>query len=152
MREVSTRGLKPDAKMFEEMVFDVNIACFDSHGGYDYAKQFFEEVCHFAEKEVGGSYILSAVMHADEKNVGLSEKLRRDVYHYHMHVIYVPVVEKEVKWSKCCRDPSLRGTVKEEINQISHSKKWAFQTVQNDHGEPKRIASYSLLQTCFLIT
>lgn len=147
--EVSARGLKPDAKMFAEMVFDVNTAYFDNHGGYDYAKQFFEEVYHFAEKEVGSPYILSAVMHADEKNVGLSDKLRRDVYHYHMHVIYIPVVEKEVKWSKRCRDPSLRGTVKEVIHQISHSKKWAFQTVQNEYGETKRIASYSLLQTRF---
>jgi len=153
--EVSTRGLKPDAKMFEEMVFDVNTAYFDRHGAgspggsYDYAKQFFGEVYRFAEKEVGSPYILSAVMHADEKNVGLSEQLRRDVYHYHMHVIYVPVVEKEVKWSKRCRDPSLVGTVKEVIHQISHSKKWAFQTVQGENGEPKRIASYSLLQTRF---
>jgi len=147
--EVSTRGLKPDAKMFAEMVFDVNTAYFDNHGGYDYAKQFFEEVYHFAEKEVGNPYIVSAVMHADEKNVGLSEKLQRDVYHYHMHVIYIPVVEKEVKWSKRCRDPTLRGTVKEVVRQISHSKKWAFQTVQDEHGEPKRVASYSLLQTRF---
>lgn len=147
--EVSTRGLKPDAKMFAEMVFDVNTAYFDNHGGYDYAKQFFEEVYHFAEKEVGSPYIISAVMHADERNKGLSEQLRRDVYHYHMHVIYIPVVEKEVKWSKRCRDPTLVGTVKEVIHQISHSKKWAFQTVQDEHGEPKRIASYSLLQTRF---
>ncbi len=147
--EVSARGLKPDAKMFAEMVFDVNTAYFDNHGGYDYAKEFFEEVYRFAEKEVGSPYILSAVMHADEKNIGLSEKLQRDVYHYHMHVIYIPVVEKEVKWSKRCRDPTLRGTIKEVINQISHSKKWAFQTVPDEHGQPKRIASYSLLQTRF---
>jgi len=147
--EVSARGLKSDAKMFAEMVFDVNTAYFDSHGGYDYAKQFFEEVYHFAEKEVGSPYIISAVMHADEKNVGLSDKLQRDVYHYHMHVIYIPVVEKEVRWSKRCRDPTLVGTVKEVIHQISHSKKWAFQTVQDEHGEPKRITSYSLLQTRF---
>ncbi len=147
--EVSTRGLKPDAKMFEEMVFDVNTAYFDRHGGYEYAKQFFEEAYRFAEKEVGSPYILSAVMHADEKNAGLSDKLRRDVYHYHMHVIYIPIVEKEVKWSKRCRDPTLVGTVKEVIHQISHSKKWAFPTVQNEHGEQKRVTSYSLLQTRF---
>lgn len=91
--EVSTRGLKPDAKMFGEMVFDVNTAYFDRHGGYEYAQQFFEEVYRFAEKEVGSPYILSAVMHADERNKGLSEQLGRDVYHYHLHLIYIPVVE-----------------------------------------------------------
>jgi len=147
--EVSTRGLKPDANMFEEMVFDVNTSYFERHGGYDYAKQFFEEVYHFAEKEVGGQYIISAVMHADEKNQGLSEQLQQDVYHYHLHIVYIPVVEKEVKWSKRCRDLALVGTVKEVINQISHSKKWAFQTVQAENGEIKRVASYSLLQTRF---
>jgi hypothetical protein len=88
-------------------------------------------------------------MHADEKNVGLSEQLRRDVYHYHLHVVYLPVVEKEVKWSKRCRDPCLVGTVKEVIHQISHSKKWAFQTATDENDKTKRITSYSLLQTRF---
>ena len=73
------------------MVFDVNTAYFDMHGGYDYAKDFFKEAYKMAIKEVGGEqYILSAVMHADEKNVSLSEELERDVYHYHMHVTYIP--------------------------------------------------------------
>jgi len=80
--EVSTRGLKPDAKVFEEMVFDVNTAYFEAHGGYEYARQSFEEVYHFAEKEVGSKYILSAVMHTDERNKGLSEELGKDIYHY----------------------------------------------------------------------
>ncbi|MDR1892815.1 MAG: plasmid recombination protein [Oscillospiraceae bacterium] len=147
--EVSTRGLKQDAHLFGEMVFDVNTAYFDRHGGYEYARQFFGEVYRFAEKEVDGRHILSAVMHADEKNVGFSEQLRRDVYQYHLHVVYLPVVEKEVRWTKRCRDPCLVGTVKEVIHQISHSKKWAFQTIQGENGEQKRVASYSLLQTRF---
>ena len=147
--EVSTRGLKPDAKIFEEMVFDVNTAYFEKHGGYDYAKKFFAEAFRFAEKEVGSQYILSATMHADEKNRGLSEQLGRDVYHYHLHVMYLPVVEKEVKWSKRCKDKSLVGTTKEVIHQISHSKKWAFPTVTDEKGEQQRVTSYSLLQTRF---
>jgi len=147
--EVSTRGLKPDAKIFEEMVFDVNTAYFEKHGGYDYAKKFFAEAFRFAEKEVGSQYILSATMHADEKNRGLSEQLGRDVYHYHLHVMYLPVVEKEIKWSKRCKNKSLVGTTKEVIHQISHSKKWAFSTVINEKGEPQRVTSYSLLQTRF---
>ena len=44
--------------------------------------------------------------------------------YYHLHVVYVPVVEKQVLWSKRCKDPLLIGTVKETIMQVSHSKKW----------------------------
>mgnify|MGYP000269018509 CR=1 FL=1 len=32
---ISTRGLKADAVHFNEMVFDVNSAYFDNHGGYN---------------------------------------------------------------------------------------------------------------------
>ena len=154
---VSTRGLKADAKVFGEMVFDVNTAYFDNNGGYDYAKHFFEDAFRFAEKEVGSQYILSAIIHADEKNRVLSEELGRDVYHYHLHVVYLPIVEKEVKWTKKCKDKALVGTVKEVINQISHSKKWAFTPIFDENGKPvltqsgnqKRIPSYSLLQDRF---
>ena len=83
---VSTRGLKADAKVFGELVFDVNTAYFDSRSGYDYAKDFFEEAFRFAEREVGSKHILSAVMHADERNKALSEQFGRDVYHFHLHV------------------------------------------------------------------
>lgn len=36
---ISTRGLKPDAKVMDEMVFDVNTAYFDRHGGYEHISQ-----------------------------------------------------------------------------------------------------------------
>ena len=35
-------------------------------------------------------------MHADERNRGMSEAFGKDVYHYHLHVVYVPVVDKEM--------------------------------------------------------
>ncbi len=152
---VSTRGLKPDAKLFDEFVFDINTEYFDAHGGYDYAKKFYEDAYHFAEKEVGGSqYIISAVMHADEKNEGLSLLTGKDVYHYHLHVIALPVVEKQVKYTTKCKDKALVGTVKEVIHQISHSKKWkSMQAVDENgnlkytkKGKPLLIPSYSPLQ------
>ena len=34
---ISTRGLKPDATHYCELVFDVNSAYFDNHGGYEFA-------------------------------------------------------------------------------------------------------------------
>ena len=155
---ISTRGLKQDAKVFDELVFDVNTAYFERNGGYEYAKQFFEEAYRMAVKEAGGEqYVLSAVMHADERNKALSEQLGRDVYHYHLHVIYVPVVDKEVKWTKRCKDPTLVGTTKEIIKQVSHSKKWLSEkavdengkVIYNQNGKAVLISSYSLLQDRF---
>lgn len=124
-----------------------NPSYFEMRGGYDFAKEFFTKAYEFAVNEIGGEeYILSAVMHADERNVDLSEKLGKDVYHYHLHVVYVPVVQKEVKWSKRCKDTSLVGTVKEVITQVSHSKKWASKKVVGEDGSTHLEKSYSLLQ------
>lgn len=64
-------------------------------------------------------------MHADERNSTMSEALGKDVYHYHLHVVYVPVVEKQILWSKSCKDKFLIGTVKETIIQVSNSKNWS---------------------------
>ena len=153
--EISTRGLKQDAKVIDEMVFDVNSSYFETHGGYDYAKEFFREAYHLAIKEAGGEqYILSAVMHADEKNKALSEQLGHSVYHYHLHVVYIPIVEKEVKWSKRCKDQNLVGTTKEIIKQVSHSKKWDSKkeldqdgsVIQDENGRAVLVNAYSLLQ------
>ena len=113
---ISTRGLKPDATHYCELVFDVNSAYFDNHGGYEFAKQFYEDAYQAAVQIVGGEqYILSAVMHADEINRAMTEALGREVYHYHLHVVYVPVVEKQILWSKRCKDKALVGTVKETV-------------------------------------
>lgn len=155
---VSDRGLRPDAKVFGELVFDVNTRYFDERGGYDFAKEFFAEAYRCAVGIVGGEqYVVSAVMHADERNRGLSDELGRDVYHCHLHVVYIPVVIKEVLWSKRCKDPALRGTVKERIVQISHSKKWKSEPMLDDEGRPvigsngKPVLqnSYSILQDMF---
>ena len=111
---ISTRGLKEDAFLYGELVFDVNTAYFHNHGGYDFAKQFYTDAYKSAIEIVGGEqYILSAVMHADERNRAMSDALGQDVYHYHLHVVYIPVVEKQILWSKRCKDKSLVGTVKE---------------------------------------
>ena len=146
---VSLRGLKQDAKVFDEMIFDVNTAYFEEHGGYDYAIKFYWEVYRFAQKEYGPENIVSAVMHADELNTAVSEQLGYPVYHYHLHVVALPVVEKEVRYSKRCKDPELVGKVKEVVHQISHSKKWASQKVTGEDGKTHLVKSYSLLQDRF---
>ncbi|MEQ2471164.1 plasmid recombination protein [Laedolimicola intestinihominis] len=155
---ISTRGLKPDAVKYGELVFDVNSAYFYNHGGYEFAKQFYADAYKAAVEIVGGEqYILSAVMHADERNRAMSEALGEDVYHYHLHVVYIPVVEKQILWSKRCKDEALRGTVKEVITQVSRSKKWESKPVLDEDGNPmlnargKKIlrSSYSVLQDDF---
>ena len=155
---ISTRGLKPDATHYCELVFDVNSAYFDNHGGYEFAKQFYEDAYQAAVQIVGGEqYILSAVMHADEINRAMTEALGREVYHYHLHVVYVPVVEKQILWSKRCKDKALVGTVKETVMQVSRSKKWVSKPLLDESGKPvlqkngKPILkkSYSVLQDNF---
>ena len=155
---ISTRGLKDDANLYGELIFDVNSAYFYNHGGYEFAKQFYADAYKAAVDIVGGEqYILSAVMHADERNRAMSEALGEDVYHYHLHVVYIPVVEKQILWSKRCKDKSLVGTVKETIMQVSSSKKWQSKPALDESGNPMLTAkgkpilkkSYSVLQDDF---
>lgn len=69
----------------------------------------------------------------------------------------LPIVRKEIKWSKRCKDKSLIGTTKEIINQISHSKKWKSEQLVDNFGKPVYdkngkavlVKSYSLLQDRF---
>lgn len=156
---ISTRSIKVDAFRYGELVFDVNSAYFYNHGGYNFAKQFYTDAYKSAIEIVGGKqYILSAVMHADERNRAMSEALGEDVYHYHLHVVYVPVVQKEVRSTKRCKDKSLVGKVKETIMQVSMSKKWASKPAVDDvtgepllttKGKPVLKKSYSVLQDDF---
>ena len=155
--QVSLRGLRKDAKLFDELIFDINSDYFEKHGGYEFAKEFYEKAFHFAEQEMGTDNIISAVMHADELNIALIEEYGKPIYHYHLHVVALPVVRKEIKWTKKCKDTSLIGTTKKVINQVSHSNKWKSEQVLDNQGNPvydKKgnavlIKSYSLLQDRF---
>ena len=156
-KQVSLRGLRDNANLFDELIFDINSDYFEKHGGYEFAKEFYERAFHFAEEEMGTDNIISAVMHADEINTALTEEYGKPIYHYHLHVVALPVVRKEVKWTKKCKDKSLIGTTKEVINQVSHSNKWKSEQVLDNQGNPvydKKgnavlIKSYSLLQDRF---
>ena len=155
--QISTRGLKANAKIYNELVFDVNSLYFEENGGYEFAKRFYEKAYNFAEKEMGTENILTAILHADELNTALTEEFGKEIYHYHLHVIAIPVVQKEIKYSKRCKDKSLVGKTKEVINQVSHSKKWKSEQavdgkgspLYDEKGKPILIKSYSLLQDRF---
>ena len=155
--QVSLRGLRANANLFDELIFDINSDYFEKHGGYEFAKEFYERAFQFAEQEMGTDNIISAVMHADELNTALTEEYGKPIYHYHLHVVALPVVRKEVKWTKKCKNKSLIGTTKEVINQVSHSNKWKSEQLLDNQGKPvydKKgkavlIKSYSLLQDRF---
>ncbi len=136
----------------------MNTEYFDLRGGYEYAKAFYAEAYKLAVELVGGEqYVLSAVMHADERHSALSNELKRDVYHYHLHVVYVPVVRKEVYFMKNNANPELAGKLREVIAQVSHSKKWPRLKKVDANGVPVKtkngkavlMNSYSLLQDQF---
>ena len=108
-------------------------------------KNFTTVERHNERKKERGLYYLGC-LHADERNSLPSEQLGRDVYHYHLHVVYVPVVQKEIKWSKRTKDKSLIGKVKEVIPQISQSNKWPLRQQGEIDGRTVTLNSYSFLQ------
>lgn len=84
-------------------------------------------------------------------------QLGRIAEKYRCAIMALPVVDKEVRWSKRCKSPELVGTVKEVIHQVSHSKKWRSEKALDEDGNPilnskgKQVyhASYSVLQDKF---
>ena len=84
--KISTRGLRENATLFNEMIVDVNTKYFEERGGYEYARTFYEEAYRFACGIYGEENIISAVMHADEINKAVTEELGKPVYHYHLHM------------------------------------------------------------------
>ena len=140
-KKIVKHNFKPKSAIVDEFILDVNSEYFEENGGYEFAKRFYEEAYRYAVKEAGSvDYIVSAILHADERNKDLSEKYGHDVYHYHCHVIYVPVIQKELKWTKRA-GPELVGKVKEVIPQINHTEKWPRKKVKG-----KFINEYSKLQ------
>jgi hypothetical protein len=139
-------GLRRDSYMLDEFVLDVNSLYFEERGGYPYAARFYEDAYAFAAREAGGEkWIVSAVMHADELHRNLSLDLGHSVFHYHLHVVYAPVVEASVHYPKNYPDLSLAGKT-EIANKISHSRKWPIAYEIRPDGSKERISSYSALQ------
>jgi prefoldin subunit 5 len=144
----SDKWHKPTSRAYDELIMDINSDYFDRNGGYEYAKKFFEEAYRFACQEAGGEqYVISAILHADERNKALSEQLGRDVYHYHLHVIYVPVVEKVEYFRRKKSEPEdAPRREKERYMQLSHAKKWPGKMFVERDGKQVEINAYSLLQ------
>ncbi|MCL1803132.1 MAG: plasmid recombination protein [Eubacteriaceae bacterium] len=145
--ELSKYGLKRTSYIMDEFVMDVNSLYFEERGGYGYAKRFYEEGYKYAIKEAGDEkWIISAVMHADEIHKNLSIELGKSVFHYHMHVAYIPAVYSEIKYPINYKDQSLAGQVKESAYRISHSQKWPSRYETLENGAREKISEYARLQ------
>ena len=82
--QISLRGLKDNARIFDKLIFYINSDYFEQNGGYKFAKRFYEKAFRFAEREMGADNIISAVMHAVELNneeYNFLENLRNELYH-----------------------------------------------------------------------
>jgi chaperonin cofactor prefoldin len=144
----SDKWHKPTSRAYDELIMDINSDYFDRNGGYEYAKKFFEEAYRFACREAGGEqYVISAVLHADERNKALSEAAGRDIFHFHLHVISVPVVEKVEYYRRKKGEPEdAPRREKERYMQLSHAKKWPGKMFVERDGKQVEINAYSLLQ------
>ena len=133
--KVSLRGLKVDAKVYDEMILDVNTDYFEQYDGYGFATKFFESAYRLVVKLYDEENNLSAVMCADELNIALTEKYGKSICHYHLHVVALPVVEKQIEEHK------LKIKECREFDKISKQKhkeyKKASQVIQEiiDKGD-----------------
>ena len=114
------------------LVIDVNTRYFEERGGYEYARTFYEEAYRFACGIYGEENIVSAVMHADEINKAVSEQMGKPVYHYHLHIVAIPTVRKEIRWSKRCKDEASEG-----YGQGGHQSSIPLQKVEEQRPRPR---------------
>lgn len=130
------------------MILDANIDYFETHDGYEYAKRFYAEAYQFAVKVYGEDNILSAVMHAHEINLALSDQYGGPIYHHIARGGEASVMDE------AAQNPELVGTVKEIAHQVSHSKKWKSPQALDEQGKPMDdekgkvvlVPTYSILQ------
>ena len=146
---VSLRGLRKDATLFNEIVIDVNTMYFERNGGYEYAKQFYEEAYHFIEEKFGADNVISAVMHADEINVAATEELGKEVYHYHLHAIPTSLslrhllldLFRHVNQSKSVEHPINVGhtpDIPQRLGSVHYLSDFTDIVIHQQHGTPSK--------------
>lgn len=146
--QVSTKGLKPDANLYSEVLVAVN-RDYWADKSEEYIKKFFQTVYDYLVIKFGEENILSAVVHADEVSEGK--------INYHLHCVAIPVVAKERYYTKRSKEyrelaqkvgeenikPNDKRLLKNTEQQISHSK---FFDNRKDEHTKKMIYSYAIWQ------
>jgi hypothetical protein len=82
------------SRVLDQCIISVDSSYFEGADGYDKAVSFFRDAFLFFADYVGKRNILSAVMHADEINPDHSFIYAKEVFHYHLHIVFIPVGEK----------------------------------------------------------
>ena len=99
---ISTRGLKPDAVKYGELVFDVNSAYFYNHGGYEFAKQFYADAYKAAVVvEISGVHIKNQLAVFDGIRFQTSGGDHAILFHLlkHFHIIIGGSLEVNIQRS-----------------------------------------------------
>lgn len=123
-----------------EFCIGANAEYFDQYGGYAFAKRYADCVAEFILNRFPPEEILSLVFHADEIDPTLTTKYRHPVYHYHLHLLHVPVVIRDWKVRGCPPGTPV----------ISHAARWSFRSMRltdgsiqcDADGKPVRIGGY----------
>ena len=61
-KKIVMRGTKPDAKLFCEMIFDINTSYFDERGGYEFAKNIVKKRIGWRSKRLEARTISSLLL------------------------------------------------------------------------------------------
>ena len=124
--EITTKGLKPDAANFSEIIVAVNKDFWKGKSD-EYIYHFFETANAFLVRKFGADKVISSVVHCDEITPD-------GAINYHLHFVAIPTVEKKRYYSK--RSKQYVELAKEEKHirpnderllkgiecQVSHSK------------------------------
>lgn len=133
-----TFGDLPDGKCgLTEICIGANAAYFEDHGGYGTARLYADRVADFIRKQFAPEEILSLVFHADEVDPTLSGQYRRPVYHYHLHLLLVPVVRRDRRFHGCPPGTPV----------ISHASRWSFVAERLPDGSVRRDSAGRTVRT-----
>ena len=135
-KEISTRGLKKDAKMLSEIILAVNAKYWKNKKQEDILKTF-DVLYDSLKQRFGEENIISCVLHTDEI---YTDQNGDEYVNYHMHCILIPINEKKIYYTKRSKDKA--GELKEIIKQVSHSN--CFASKKNEKHE--LVYSYSIIQ------
>jgi len=125
---INTKGLKSDANVFSEVLIAVNRDYFKTK---EEAVAFFKVAYGYICEKAGEDMVLSAVVHCDEETDGR--------INYHMHVVFIPTVEKRRFYTK--RSQQYRDLVA-EVGEVANDDERLLKAVERQVSHSKFYDSY----------
>lgn len=120
---ISRRGIGKGSYVCDEIVVNIRSEYTLVNGNFDFSRYLYAVAYDFAKKFYGDENIITAVIHTDEGDFLASFEKGKLVLNIHLHILAIPVVERELA-------PSERtdGGPSTEL-VIDHDGKWS--TLQN---------------------